>query len=314
MKKLALIKDCTGFWELYEPILEKHSINVVPLDIFKDKDNERLLNEEWDGFIWRAKHDPKIRNLAKKTIYLFDKVLETKTFPSWDSYWHYDDKISQAYLFRKLKIPTPETFIFYNKEDAIDYVKNRTKFPLISKSSTGAGSSNVGLLKNKFQAKRYINKAFGKGIQTYFMEDLQKDYVYFQEFLSNNEGGYRIVCHSNRMLYGYFKYNDENSKFATGLGKIDFSPLPEELIQFVFNVHEKLGFPQVMSYDIFKDNNENYSVLEISTIYSGLDSFGKNIAAIKYEIIGNNEFKPMDCEVNYHEYFISNLLKDWGWS
>lgn len=313
MKKLALIKDITNFWTVYEPTLKKHSINVTTLDIFRDKDHEYIFNNDWDGFIWRAKHDPKIRNLAKKTIYLFDKVLKIKTFPSWDCYWHYDDKIAQSYLFRKLNIQTPKTYIFYNKNNALDFIESREVFPLIYKASSGAGSSNVGLIKNKFQGKRYINKAFGKGIETFFKEDLQKEYVYFQEYLSNNDGGYRIVCHSNKMIYGYFKYKDKKSNFATGLGEIDFSPLPQDLIVFAYNVHKKLGFPEVMSYDIFKDNNQQYSVLEMSVVYSGLDSFNKNLDAIKYEIKENEEFTPLNSGINYHKYFIENLLNVWGW-
>lgn len=313
MKRLALIKDITKFWTVYKPELEKYGIDVVLLDVFKNKDLNRLLDEEWDGFIWRAKHDPKFRDLAKRLISLFDKKLGVKTFPAWNDYWLYDDKMAQSFLFQKLQIPTPKTFVFYNKEEAIDFVEKYENYPLVYKSSSGAGSANVGFLKNKLQAKRYIKKAFGKGLETFFKEDLQRFYVYFQEFLSNNEGGYRVVCHSNKMLYGYYKFNDENSNVATGLGKIDFSPLPADLLQFSFNVHRLLGFPLVMSYDVFKDNIGNFSVLEMSVIYSGLDSFQKNIEAVKFEITEENKFLQMEKKNNYHEYFIKLLLKEWGW-
>ena len=74
-KKIALIKDITKFWTVYRTELEKHGLEVVLLDVFKQKDQERLLEEEWDGFIWRAKHDPYIRNLAKKLIKRPEKSL-----------------------------------------------------------------------------------------------------------------------------------------------------------------------------------------------------------------------------------------------
>lgn len=312
MKKLALIKDVSEFWKIYEPMFREYSIDVVTLDIFNYADQQRLLNEDWDGVFWRAKHDPKYRDLAKKIISLFGKHHGLKTFPSWDEYWHYDDKMAQSFLFTKLNIPTPKTFVFYNKSEAIEFLE-QINFPIIFKAPFGAGSANVGLLQNKRHAKRYINKVFGKGVKTFFKEDLQRFFVYFQEFLTNNKGGYRVVCHGKKMLYGYFKYNDKNSQFATGLGEVDLSPLPEDLLEFAHGVHKKLGFPQVMSYDILKDNSGNYSVLEMSVIYSGLESFKKNIDAIKFELNEKNKFVQMDSKINYHEYFIENLLKNWGW-
>jgi len=313
VKRLALIKDSMNFWKVYKPIFKDYSIEVVTLDIFNYEDQQRVLNEKWDGFFWRAKHDPKYRDLAKRFIYLFEKKIGVKTFPSWDDYWLYDDKMAQTFLFNKLNISSPKTFIFYNKEEGIEFAEKYEKYPLVYKASSGAGSANVGLLKSKSQTKRYIKKVFGNGIKTSFKEDLQRFYVYFQEYLSDNEGGYRVVCHSNKMLYGYFKYNDKNSKFATGLGNIDLSPPHEDLLKFAYGVHKLLDFPQVMSYDIFKDNSGNYSVLEMSVIYSGLDSFQKNIDAPKFEVNEKHEIIRIENNVDYHARFINLLLKKWNW-
>lgn len=174
MKRLALIKDVTNFWKIYEPMFKEHSVDVVTLDIFSYEDQQRLLNEEWDGVFWRAKHDPKYRDLAKRIISLFDRNEDVKVFPSREDYWHYDDKMAQSFLFQKLNIPIPKTYVFYDKEEALEFIKNKTEFPLIYKASSGAGSANVGLLKNKFRANFYIKKAFGKGIKTSFRDDLQR--------------------------------------------------------------------------------------------------------------------------------------------
>ena len=239
MKRLALIKDVTNFWKIYEPILRENSIDVVTLDIFSYNDQQRLLNEKWDGFIWRAKHDPKFRDLAKRFISLFDKTLGIKTFPSWNDYWHYDDKIAQSFLFQKLKIHSPNTFIFYDKNEALDFVSNKAQFPIIFKSSSGAGSSNVGMLKSIQQAKRYIKKAFGKGIETFFKEDLQRNYVYFQEYLKNNDGDYRVICLGDKRIIGFYRENSPSEKFASGSGLISYKKLPNDLLQFVSRVHRK---------------------------------------------------------------------------
>jgi len=312
LKRLALIKDVTDFWKIYEPMFKEYSIDVVTLDIFNYEDQQKILNEEWDGFFWRAKHDPKFRDLAKRFFSLFDKNDGVKTFPSWDDYWHYDDKMTQSFLFQKLDIPTPKTFVFYNKEEALDFVENKTEYPLIYKSSSGAGSANVGLLKNKSQSKYYIKKAFGKGIKTFFREDLQRFYVYFQEYLKNNDGDYRIVCFGKERIFGFYRENKPNQKFASGSGIINYGKIPNDVLTLAYSTHEKFGFPIAMSYDIIKDNDENWVVGEMSVIFGDLKSKNIYIKSPHY-LVKKNEFIHLENPGDIQQYFIDNLVKEWGW-
>ncbi len=293
-------------------MFREFSVDVVTLDVFKYEDRQRLLNEEWDGVFWRAKHDPKFRDLAKRFFSLFNKTDGLKTFPSWDDYWHYDDKMVQSFLFQKLDIPTPKTFVFYNKKEALTFVSDKTEFPLICKSSSGAGSSNVGMLKGKLQAKRYVKKVFGKGIETFFKEDLQRFYVYFQEYLANNKGDYRIVCYGEKRMFGFFRKNKPNQKFASGSGMIDYIEIPNDILTLVYNAHEKLSFPTVMSYDVMKDNNNNWVIGEISVIFGDLKSKTIYEKANHYSIV-ENQFRKIDNPGDIQQYFISNLLKKWDW-
>ncbi len=312
MKKLALVKDVNNFWKVYEPMFKKYSIDVVTLDLFNREDQQRLLNEEWDGFFWRAKHDPKFRDLAKRFFSLFDKILKIKTFPSWNDYWIYDDKMAQSFLFQKLNIPTPKTFVFYNKDEALNFIKTKTEFPLIYKASSGAGSSNVGMLKSNQQAKRYIKKAFGKGIETFFKEDLQRNYVYFQEFLKNNNGDYRIICCGKKRIFGFYRENKPNQKFASGSGIINFNEIPNNILELVLNTHRKLNFPTWMAYDIMKDNENSWVVSEISVVNGDLDSKEIYEKAKHYHIVGN-KFTSADNQEDIQECFINSLLSKWGW-
>jgi len=312
MKRLALVKDVTDFWKIYEPIFAKNAIEVVTLDIFKLDDQQRILNEKWDGFFWRAKHDPKYRDLAKRFFSLFDVQKDVKTFPAHNDYWYYDDKVAQSFLFKKLNIPTPNTFVFYNKEEALSFVSQRLEYPIIYKASSGAGSSNVGLLKNKSQAKRYIKKAFGKGIETFFKEDLQRHYVYFQEYLKNNDGDYRIVSFGGDRMFGFFRGNKPNQKFASGSGIIDYGEIPAEILKLVYDSCKKLNMPSWMSFDIMKDNEDKWVIGEISVINGDLKSKDIYDMARHYSII-NDEIVATPKPNDIQEYFITSLLKKWGW-
>ncbi|HID38438.1 MAG TPA: hypothetical protein EYP36_02865 [Calditrichaeota bacterium] len=112
MKTVAIIKDINGFWPYYQKEFEKYGFRVDLFNIWLESERRRLLRSSFDGFVWRAKHDPKIRNLAKRYLYMYSQLFHVPTFPLWSDYWHYDDKIAQTILMQKTGINTPETYIF----------------------------------------------------------------------------------------------------------------------------------------------------------------------------------------------------------
>ncbi len=307
--KIALVKDITKLWTVYKPELEKYGADVVLLDIFKEKDLERLLVEDWDGFIWRAKHDPYIRDLAKSILYYFDVELGVKTFPSWNSYWNYDNKVAQSFVLKRNKINTPINSVFYDKEEALHFAKT-TKYPIVFKASTGAGSSNVHLLKSKSQSIRLINKAFGKGIKTFFREDLQRNYVYFQEFLENNSIDYRIVCYRDERITGFSRIANKDG-FASGSGEYSFEEPPMDLLKFIYETHLKLGNKLVMAYDVMKDNKGEWAITEMSVVYADLATWSGDSPTPTYAIDNNGIFERVENKENDHKYFMNLLARDW---
>lgn len=299
-------------WTVYKPILEKNNIDVVTLDIFDFKDRKTLLMGKWDGFIWRAKHDPIIRDLAKRLIYLFDKELGIKTFPDWESYWIYDDKIAQYYLMKKKNVPTPKTCIFYNIEEAKQFL-SKAEYPLVYKCPTGAGSANVGFLNNRRQAYNYSNKVIRKGIKTYFEEDFQKGYIYIQEYLKNNFGDYRVVCYNDKQIYAFLREPNKHG-FASSSGIWNFDNIPEDLLLFVADVHQKLGNKLIMSYDVMKDNQGDWVITEMSVVYGELDGWSGDELIPNYTINPDGTFTQIQNKENDHSFFANFLLKDWGWT
>ena len=114
MKTVGIVKDKTGFSPYYKAEFEKYGFQVNIYDIWKHGEQERLLSDPIDAFIWRAKHTPRIKRLARRFIYMFNEQFGLPTYPDWHSYWHYDDKIAQTYLMKKYQIASPQTYIFYN--------------------------------------------------------------------------------------------------------------------------------------------------------------------------------------------------------
>lgn len=312
MKRIAFVKDVTNLWKVWVPILESKGYDVELLDIVSKEIQDRLISEHWDAFIWRAKHDPWIKNLGKRFLSFFDLQQNIKTFPSFRDYSHYDDKITQYYLLEKNKIPVPKTFIFFDKQEALEFFRS-ADFPVIYKATSGSGSSNVGVIKTVSQGKRFVNKAFGKGIKTFFKEEPIRKYSYFQEYLEGNIGDYKVICFGNQRITGVLRKNvkDEIKKSRSEIYKVE---LPDSLLEFISDVHSKLGSPPVMSYDILQNNEMEWVVTELGVIYGDYDIWDYFTNAKNYERNSEGVFVEIEKNVPTNDHlFIDLLLKKWGW-
>ncbi|HGY54363.1 MAG TPA: hypothetical protein ENK44_01550 [Caldithrix abyssi] len=310
MKTVAIVKDINGYWPYYQKEFEKHGFRVDLYNIWLESERRRLFGSSFDGFVWRAKHDPKIRNLAKRLLYMYSEVLHIPTFPLWQDYWHYDDKIAQTMLLQKAGINTPETYIFYDKQEALDFIRN-TEYPLVYKYPHGAGSANVGLLKNKWQARIYINRAFGKGIKTFFREEIQRHFVYLQKFLPDNKGDYKIICIGGKMFYGLFRENRPDKPLASGSGKLHTPELPQDLLNFVAEAHQKLQ-AHIMSYDIMKDEKGQWSVGEFGMIHGDLKTTAYDSAPLY--CLKDGIWQTCEITRNRIERHIHYILSEaWKW-
>ena len=313
MKKIAFIKDVTGLWTVWAPILEKKGYQVVLLDIYSKNDQDRLLIESWDAFIWRAKHDPWIKNLGKRYLSFFNLQRNIRTFPSYHDYSHYDDKITQYFILQSKQIKTPKTFIFFDKNEAKKFIES-AKFPLVFKASSGSGSSNVNLINSPMQGKNLIRKAFGKGIKTFFREEPIHRYCYFQEFLKGNVGDYKITCFGDSRITGYIRDKSDDKDLSLPRDKHYKVDIPVDLLEFVSSVHAKLGSRPVMSYDVLKDNSGNWVITEFGVIFGDISNWHYYTDSKNYEKNDKEVFHELkETNPSNDELFIELLLKDWGW-
>ena len=223
-----------------------------------------------------------------------------KVFPDFNTAWHFDDKVAQKYLLEALAIDLVPTWVFYNKKTAYQWIET-TSFPKVFKLKGGAGSQNVQLVKTKDQAKSLANKAFTKGFPAYdawgsineryrkwrlgktsFFDVLkgfarlfnppryakvmgnEMDYLYFQEFIANNDSDIRIVVIDGK-AFGIKRMNRENDFRASGSGFIlyDKQSIDERFVKEAFEINKKLN-AQCIAYDFVLDKNNKPLLIEIS--------------------------------------------------
>jgi glutathione synthase/RimK-type ligase-like ATP-grasp enzyme len=223
-----------------------------------------------------------------------------KIFPDFNTAWHFDDKVGQKYLLESLQVDLVKTWVFYDIQSALKWI-HETTFPKVFKLRGGAGSQNVQLVHSKSKAQKLVKKAFGKGFPAYdgweslkerfrkwrlgkanFKEVIKGivrlvkppryalvmgneiNYLYFQEFIPNNDSDTRIIVIDGK-AFGIKRMNRENDFRASGSGFILYEKehLDEAFVKEAFEIHKKLN-AQCIAYDFVYDENNKPLLIEIS--------------------------------------------------
>src|SRR5690606_27066352 len=207
-----------------------------------------------DIFMWHHNHTTYQDNLAAKTILFTLQQIGIKTYPDFNTGWHFDDKVAQKYLLEAIGAPLVPSYVFYEKESAISWIE-RTSFPKVFKLTGGSGAHNVKLVRSKRHAIQLTNQAFSSGFSqfdrtTHFQERLrrfkegkdnltgvlkglyrffvlppfskmskkEKGYVYFQDFMPDNMYDIRLIVIGDK-AYGMKRGVREGDFRASGSGK-----------------------------------------------------------------------------------------------
>lgn len=291
--------------EIYKKILEYNNIQYIELNV-SDQDFWHNV-AQIDHFIYKWSNAANDHQIAHAILPVLENHFKIKCFPNQATSWHYDDKIKQYYLLNAYGYPTAESYIFWHKSKAKNWIKN-SEYPLVHKTAGGSGATSVSLVKNYLQAKRIVNKAFRKGINQnpnffraikiynynlnrlyrkyaiqfrnfIFHEDItpfwrkHKNYVLFQKYYPKNAYDTRVQITGNRG-YAFIRYNRENDFRASGSNNwsIDKSKIDMKMVEIAFEISKNLGF-QSMAYDFIYDEKRNPIVVEISYCYGDYPEF-----------------------------------------
>lgn len=279
--------------------------NKIPFKMVSCYDND-IVDQLKDSkvLLWHVDNLQFEDQIFAKYLILALNNTGIKVFPNQNTVWHFDDKVAQKYLLEAIGAPLVATYVFYNKKTALDWVI-KTSFPKVFKLRKGGASVNVFLAKNRSHAIKLVNRAFGKGFPTLDMTTIlkeryrkyklgtesvlgllkgivrlfigtpfknmssnEKGYIYFQEFLPNNDHDQRIIVIGNRAI-GLKRMVRKKDFRASGSGEFyyDRELFDEECVKIAFEVSRKLGF-QSMSYDFIYNEEGQPQIVEVSYGYS----------------------------------------------
>ncbi|WP_298245925.1 hypothetical protein [uncultured Christiangramia sp.] len=289
--KIGIHYSLKGFSSQWIEYCKEKNINYKIIDCYSN--NIVQDTEDCNIIMWHFRHDLyKDMLFAKQLLFSFEQSGKI-VFPSFNTAWHFDDKVGQKFLLESLKIPLVPSFVFFDKLNAKNWA-NHTNYPKVFKLRGGAGSANVELIKTKKEAFSKIDRAFSKGFSQFSkwknfkdnsikfysgkvgfhkflgsfarlfissefakMSSRENGYVYFQEFIPKNNYDIRIIVIGEN-AFGIKRMVRENDFRASGSGTILYEKenFSDKLINLSFEIAEKLK-TQCGAFDfIFDDNNE----------------------------------------------------------
>ena len=255
-------------------LIDAHDLEVV---------NNLKPNED-DLFFGRFGHDAADKKMSKKTLPIVWKKFKN-TFPSAESYYHYDDKLKQYNFMTENNIPCLETFYVKSKKD-IDI-----EFPIVMKKTWGAGSEQVNyfetiddVIDNKKNRGWTLQSIYPSLIQRY--QDVDFDYrvlLYNSGFIIYKRLNEWKTKNKDNFPYGT-EWRDrkdvleKRKSLIHGPSLADaFDDLNDDLMTLIKKLKDiqinKLN-SYYMSWDIIK-TNDGYKVLEFSAISTMFNPFSK---------------------------------------
>lgn len=255
--------------------------------------------KEFDVFLWHHSHGNYRDKLFAKSLITSLENIGVKVFPNINTCWHFDDKVAQKYLFESIKAPLVPSYVFYDKQTALDWAK-QTTYPKVFKLRGGAGSSNVRLVHSYSECTKIIKKAFRKGfnptphlhlaydqfklwirgkarfydiakyIGLFFLPSkymskmlpMEKGYVYFQEFIPENKYDTRVIVIGEK-AYGMHRMVRKGDFRASGSSTYDYSPIRRDVLKIAFDTAKKLKL-QSAAFDFIYTEADEPLIVEVS--------------------------------------------------
>lgn len=236
--------------------------------------------------------------LYDERVSVLSNYLKYKIYPSLDEILIYENKRFLAYWLSAQKMPHPKTYIFYNKKEAVNYIKN-ANYPVVAKLNIGASGKGVKIIKYESEAKKYIDKIFNVGVSSRtgpnlskgkiferawrklinpkalreriiryknVTNDMQKSFCIFQEFIPHKYE-WRVVCIGE----SYFAHKKVVKKEkASGSLIKEYGRPPLYLLDFAKAIMDKFGFYS-QAIDLFEISDGNYLINEMQCIFGQSD-------------------------------------------
>jgi len=286
-------RDRTGWHERVLEALDLRAAKGCPIrPVLVDIDAHDWLTSTLglDALIWNPRvMGPVSASFFKEKVLFLEMYRGLRVMPSYRTMWHFESKVAQSYLLEQLEVPRPRTVVSFDYQDAVEAVKP-LGLPVVAKKSHGASSKNVRLLKSQSELDHYLQREFAQQLwderksaegsprraaasallEPWFRQKVidtmldheRHGYVYFQEFVPDNDCDLRILV-IGRRVQGSWRANRENDFRASGGGQTIWDrPIPEDAIRLCLETSRRIGADS-LAFDLLLREGQRL-IVEIS--------------------------------------------------
>jgi hypothetical protein len=277
--KLGILNEFNNKHDSYIKACNDLNIEYCVVDIISDNWIDNIRKSKCDGYLVRPSDGKEAwKRMYDEKLYFIEKVLKIPIYPSYIEIFIYENKKNMSYWLDINMLPHPKTWVFYSKDEALQFVNNYKQFPLVFKTNLGSAAIGVKYINKKSHAIKLINRVFPKfrfycrgytkwrktryGVSYPVMDDKQYSYIIFQEKI-DVKVEWRIIK-IGESYFGHQKLSD--GKYHSGSGLVGWVEPPRELLDLAKKVCE-LGSFGSMDFDIFEDTKGNYYINEMQTVF-----------------------------------------------
>jgi len=281
---------------------KEHQIPYKEVNCFADDIIAQL--QGCTMLMWHWEHHDYRASLFARQLIASAEAMGVRVFPDTNTCWHYDDKVGQKYLLEAIGAPLVPSHVFYHRDAAMAWLEQAT-FPLVWKLRGGASSQNVRLVHDHTAARKIIRRSFaagwrpdrlhalrerlwqfrkapslrsftdiGRGLlrtvvphEKHRNQLLERNYVYFQEFIPGLTYDIRVVVIGSR-CYAFRRMTRDGDFRASGSGSMDHNPekISLSIIATAFEVAGKMR-AQSVAFDFVQTESEAL-IIEVSYAFA----------------------------------------------
>lgn len=295
------IHGSNAFAKRWPTSAEKFGCEVVIIDAYSPDLFAQI--EDCDVLLWSLNHDCTKELKFARSILRSVQQAGLAVFPDPNTNWHFDDKVAQFYLLSAIDAPVVKTHVFFSLSDSEEFLR-MAKLPLVFKLKSGAGSTNVKLVRSRRQARSIAKRMFGRGVRSFpVVERLkrgakrirsgtdkkrsiisraqrgvrlwlrqtleahrERGYVLFQQFLRGNDHDLRVTVIGDR-AFCFKRVVRENDFRASGSGNLVYlsaRQIPADAIALAFEISQELSL-QATAFDFLRERESGeLQIVEMS--------------------------------------------------
>ncbi|MBM3405369.1 MAG: hypothetical protein FJY10_10835 [Bacteroidetes bacterium] len=302
--KLGILRSFTKddkYTKSYEEACEELGFEYIVLNILSDNWIEEIRNAGVDGILVRVIGNiPEQKQMFDERLRIICKDLKIPIYPSLDELYLYENKRMYSYWLTAHHYPHAPTHVFYTKKDALDYLRG-AEFPLVFKTNSGASSSGVEIVRNKFWARLNVHQIFGMFDPRLSLGKVklgrigalrfpkfgmaQKHYVIIQDFIPI-KWEWRIIKIGNTYS-GHQKLLKGN--FASGSDRVGWVDPPKTLLHLVKEICE-VGQFDSLAMDVLESLDGKFYINELQSLFGSYLPFQMKINDVpgRYQFVDND--------------------------